>query len=104
MASPIKRRRYDDEFKRRAVKTLLESGKPVTAAAAAMGIDQSNLHKWKKIFGPELTAAAQNIAASSPQQADIEALKRELASVKETVDQLRNVLSKTLRDKYFSSK
>jgi transposase len=97
-----RRRRYDDEFKRAAVKTLMESGKPVTAVAADMGIEQSMLHKWKRTFGPLLATSAQNTAAAraSPQQADVEALRRELAQVKETVDQLKNVINKTLRDKY----
>jgi transposase len=104
MAPVTKRRRYDDEFKRGAVKTLLLSGRPVTAVASDMGIDQSNLHKWKKIFGPELSVSAQNTAASSPQQADVEALRRELATVKETVDQLRNVVNKSLREKYLIHK
>jgi transposase len=102
MSQIKKRRRYSEEFKREAVKTLLESGKPVTAVAAALGIEQSNLHKWKKIFGPTLITQAQNIAAaiSSPGQADVDALRRELAKVRETVDQLRNVVNKTLRDKH----
>ena len=104
MAPVLKRRRYDVEFKREAVKTLLESGKPVTTVAVELGIEQSNLHKWKKIFGPQLVAKAQNIAAAiaSPEQADVDALRRELAKVKETVDQLKNVLNKTLREKYLS--
>jgi transposase len=100
MAPLKKRRRYDDDFKRRAVTTLLESGKPVTAVAAAMGIEQSNLHKWKKIFGPALSTSAQNIAASSPRQEDIEALKQELAVVKDTMERLRTIVNKTLREKY----
>jgi transposase len=95
-----KRRRYSEEFKREAVKTLLESGKPVTAMAVELGIEQSNLHKWKKKFGPRLVASAQNIAASCPEQADVDELRRELAKVRETVDQLRNVVNKSLRNKY----
>jgi transposase len=97
-----KRRRYDDDFKREAVRTLLQSGKPVTAVAAGLGIEQSNLHKWKKIFGPRLATLTQNAAASSPRQADVDALRKELAKVQETVDQLRAIVSKTLRDKYIS--
>ena len=95
-----KRRRYDAEFKRGAVKTLLESGQPVTAVAKNMGIDQSILHKWKKIFGPTLAAASQNNAASSPDSADVNALREELAKVRETVDQLRTIVNKSLRDRY----
>jgi transposase len=95
-----KRRRYDDNFKREAVKTLMESGKPVTAVALDIGIEQSILHKWKQIFGPQIATQAQNTTASSPRQADVEALRRELAKVKETVDQLRTIVNKSLRDKY----
>jgi transposase-like protein len=104
MAPGAKRRRYDDQFKREAVKALLESGKPVTTVASVMGIDQSNLHKWKKIFGPEIAGAARNPAAAAgaclPGMDDLDTLKRELASVKETVDQLRTILNKTLRERY----
>jgi transposase-like protein len=100
VAPILKRHRYGEEFKRDAVKTLLESGRPVTAVALDIGIEQSILHKWKKIFGPQLAASAQNIAASSPELAEVEALRRELAKVRETLDQLKNVVNKTLRDKY----
>jgi transposase len=104
MAPVKKRRRYPEDFKREAVRTLLESGKPVTAVALSLGIEQSNLHKWKKALGPELASCAQNLAASSPSQPDVEALKKELAKIRETVDQLRTIVNKSLRNKYLPLK
>jgi transposase-like protein len=100
MAPALRRRRYNDEFKREAVKALMESGKPVTTIAGAMGIDQSNLHKWKKIFGPQVADTVRNAAGCTSEGADVGTLRRELALVKETVDQLRTILNKTLRERY----
>jgi len=100
MEISAKRRRYDEEFKRGAVKKLLESGKPVTSVAEDIGIDQSILHKWKKIFGPTMTSCSGNSTSYIAQSNEVESLRTELAQIKETVDQLKNIVHKSLHDKY----
>ena len=46
----VKRRRYDEQFKRDAV-ALLEAGRGATQLARELGVSQWNLRDWKVIFG-----------------------------------------------------
>jgi transposase len=41
------RRKYDDEFKRNAVK-MVDSGQSVRSVAAALGVSESLLHAWRR--------------------------------------------------------
>jgi transposase-like protein len=91
------RRRYPEDFKRRAVRTLLAGRRPVTAVALSLGIDQSILHKWKKQLAGEISRPDRGRAAEPD---EILSLKREIASVKETVQTLKGVIQKSLKDKY----
>ncbi len=100
MPVPVSRRRYADDFKRNAVRTLLDSGKPVTAVAAEIGVEQSILHKWKKKFAHEFPGPGAQASGEGMESADIVSLRRELESVKETVDHLRNIVKKILGSKY----
>ncbi len=100
MVITMKRRRYDEDFKRGAVKKLLESGKPVTSVAKEIGIDQSILHKWKKALGPGFGIPSCNPTTYLPQGNEVEALRMEIAHIKETVEHLKNIINKSLRDKY----
>ncbi|MEO6742085.1 MAG: transposase [Chthoniobacteraceae bacterium] len=52
----VKRRRYDEQFKRDAV-ALLESGRSATQLARELGVSQWNLRDWKEIFGTGGAAA-----------------------------------------------
>lgn len=45
------RRRYDEPFKRQVVQRFIKSGASVSSFAASIGIDRTNLQKWKKIYG-----------------------------------------------------
>lgn len=98
--SPQKRRRFDDAFKRQAVQTLMESGKPVTAVAAILGVDRTNLQKWKKYYSGELLPKPLGTDESPVGISEFLSLKREFESVKEAVTQLRNVVLKSLAEKY----
>jgi transposase len=102
MSHTLSRRRYNDDFKRKAVQTLLESGKPVTSVAADIGVEQSNLHKWKKKFAAELSARPTDSATGSSDSAEISALRKDLESVRQTVNHLRNIVIKTLGTRYSS--
>lgn len=41
-------RKYDDEFKRQTVKKVLD-GQPVSSVSRELGVNESLIHKWKKI-------------------------------------------------------
>jgi len=45
----ITRRKYDEEFKREALR-MIENGQAVRSVAQALGVAESQLHKWKRQF------------------------------------------------------
>lgn len=95
---PVKRRRYDEQFKRDAV-ALLEGGRGATQLARELGISQWNLRDWKLLHG---SGSAGGKPAGSAPQAGIDAagavavavemagLRREL----EAVTRQRDILKK----------
>ena len=46
------RRKYDDEFKRNAVR-MIENGQSVRSVSESLGVGESQLHKWKRQFRTE---------------------------------------------------
>ncbi len=43
----ISRRKYDEDFKRSALR-MIENGQSVRSVAQALGVGESQLHKWKR--------------------------------------------------------
>jgi len=100
MAEETKRHRYDEVFKRQAVKSLLDSGKPVSTMALELGVDRCNLHKWKKKFGHEFEGESEKSIGEVVRSKEFRSLKNEVISIKETVNQLRNIIKRALLRKY----
>jgi transposase-like protein len=88
MTEPNKdrRRKYDENFKREAVRHWLQSGKSAEEVGQELGLEASRLYDWKQAFGPPTPAATADL------QGQVEALRRELARVTEQ----RDILKKTL--------
>ncbi len=63
-------RKYDDEFKREAVKKI-HAGQTVASVARKLGCAESLLHKWKR----------QTIEASSDSEKEVISLRRKLRAV-----------------------
>ena len=86
----VKRRRYDEQFKRDAV-ALLEGGRSASQLARELGVSVWNLRDWRDLFGSGCAAA--NLQARSAQQVrggaagavahavELADLRRELAAV-----------------------
>lgn len=84
---PIKaRRKYDRTFKKEAVALWLNCGKSARQVAAELGIAESRLYSWRSEFGPTTPAQEADMAAQ------LEALRRENAELR----QQRDILKKTL--------
>ncbi len=98
LAQKKQRNRYDEEFKRNAVRILIDSGKPVTTIASKLGIEQSNLHKWNKRYRHEFICPPSD--SIEIQSNELITLKREIVEIKATVETLRNIILKSLGDKY----
>jgi transposase-like protein len=94
------RRRFDDAFKRDAIRNLIESGKSTSAFALALGVDRTILHKWKKSFGDEFTRPAAPLNGDTVNLPEFLMLKSEVKSLKDTLFHLRNAVRKTLAAKY----
>jgi transposase-like protein len=45
----IHRRKYDEQFKREALR-MIDTGQSVRSVAQALGVAESQLHKWKRQF------------------------------------------------------
>lgn len=41
-------RKYDDEFKRQAVRKVLD-GQSVRSVSHELGVNESQIHKWKRV-------------------------------------------------------
>ena len=98
----VKRRRYDEQFKRDAV-ALLEGGRSASQLARELGVSVWNLRDWKDLFGSG--SAAANLQARSAQQVSAGAagavahaveladLRRELDAVSRQRDILKKALA-----------
>jgi len=87
-----KRKQYDPEFKREAVRLAVESEKSVAQVARDLGIHRNVLYRWRKelIEGGQEAFPGQGKLKSSDEET--RRLKREL----ETVRQERDILKKAL--------
>ena len=45
--TPINRRKYDEDFKRSAL-LMIENGQSVRSVSQALGVGESQLHKWRR--------------------------------------------------------
>ena len=46
-ATTIKRRKYDEDFKRSALK-MIDNGQSVRSVSQSLGVSENQLHKWKR--------------------------------------------------------
>ena len=76
------RRKYDEDFKRNALK-MIENGQSVRSVAQALGEASGQLHKWKRI-------ARQH---TSPSEQEVLALRARLKQVEMERDILKKALS-----------
>lgn len=79
-------RKFDDEFKREAIRLAKAGGKTVTAIARDLGINPSTLHTWKS---KSVEMPGGDIMTNS----EITSLKRELANVKMERDILKKAVA-----------
>lgn len=71
-------RKYDEEYKREAVKKILD-GQSVASVSRELGVSENQLHAWKK----------RRFEASSDSEKELIALKRKLREVEMERDILK---------------
>ncbi|KSV74499.1 transposase [Sinorhizobium sp. GL2] len=75
----MRKSNFSEEFKRDAVRQLMERGYPVAEVSQRFGVSQHSLYEWKKKF------AAPNVRGNHEAE-EIRRLKKELARVTEERD------------------
>jgi transposase len=72
------RKKYDEEFKQRAVRMSYSSERPVTAVADSFGITSNMIYRWRRKYTPdgEKTQLAQ-------QQDELSEFRKRIAELEE---------------------
>ncbi len=92
------RRSFTDEFKREAVKLATTPGNSIAAVAQDLNLQRSVLRYWVKKFEQGRYEASPAKPIKSDSQAELEAVKRELARVKMERDILKKALGYFAKD------
>jgi transposase len=85
-------RTFTKEFKQEAVQLVQSSGKSQTQIARDLGIADSTLHHWCKLFSQQGEQAFPGSGHQSPHEEEIRHLKRE----NELLRQERDILKKAI--------
>jgi transposase len=89
---PKEQKTYTREFKQEAVQLVRSSKKSQVQVARDLGIADSTLHHWCKLFAENGEHAFPGSGHQTPQEEEIRHLKREL----EITRQERDILKKAL--------
>jgi transposase len=73
----LRKRRFSEEFKREAVRLVVEEGYTFKAAAAAVGVGDQSLRAWHVRFAPALPPCGEN-ASVEELQAENARLRKQL--------------------------
>lgn len=93
MSSGSNRRKYDREFKLEAVRLSHEAGRTVAGVARDLGINENQLHRWRRQLSADGSGAFPGKGHQSPEQEELHRLRRELADVTEERDILKKALA-----------
>jgi len=85
---------YEEEFRRRSVELLLESGKPLTQLARELGVSVESLREWKKRHDAPLARVDAGDGKSALDlQGENQALRKELDYVRRQRDILKKAVA-----------
>ena len=87
------RRKFDREFKKEALRMILEDGIPMIEVARKLDIHKGLLHKWKKELQQDQAEAFPGQGKRKASEEEFHRLKRELAEIKEERDILKKALA-----------
>jgi transposase len=83
------RRKYDDEFKKDAVRLLINSGRTVKAVAEELGVERSNLGRWRQAYLASLEPEDTGGITPADLERENRRLRKELAHAEEQRDILK---------------
>jgi len=88
-------KRYDEEFRRRAVEMLIHSGKTQTQVARELGVSNFSLNRWKKMAQGEMKSEVVDGKELTPKEAfeEIRRLNRENGYLRRQREILKKAMS-----------
>jgi transposase len=92
MATKKHRRSYDQEFKREAVRVVVEEGRPVAEVERNLGLGNGVLRRWVREFKEDPEYAFPGKGRVKVPEEEVRRLKKEL----ERVSRERDILKKAL--------
>ena len=93
MSDTKKRRQYDGEFKREAVRLSFEAGRTVAGVARDLGISENSLWRWRQQVSEKGDRAFPGTGHVSAEAEELRRLRRQLADVTEERDILKKALA-----------
>jgi transposase len=78
------RRKFDEPYKREAVRFLEETGRPLAAVARELGVSEQALSRWRQKYG---TGTGE--AVSPSEAAELQRLRREVEILRQERDFLK---------------
>ena len=93
----MKRRKYDDEFKRDAADMVLRSGKTSAEIGKELGINGNMLSRWKNEHLAEMDKSCSSPPNSGMKPSEVEAENRKLRQELAHVREQRDILKKAIR-------
>jgi transposase len=80
-------RRFDPEFRRGAVRIVIESGRPIAQVARELGINEGTLGNW--VARDRQARGGVDASLSESERAELQRLRRELAEAQMERDVLK---------------
>lgn len=92
MTENTKRKVFDQEFKREAVKLVLEGGRRVRDVSRDLGIHENVLHRWKSQYLQDREHAFPGKGHMKPHEEELMRMKKKVLDL----EQEREILKKAL--------
>jgi len=93
MSESTERRKFDREFKQRAVRLILDGGRPSEIVARELGINSSMLHRWKREYLRDHDNSFPGKGHMSDADEELRRLKKENTELKEERDILKKAVA-----------
>jgi len=87
------RRSYTEAFKREAVRLMETSGKPVVQLARDLGVNDTNLYRWRGRYGSQPQRPNGSLASMAELEAEVKRLQRENDVLRQERDILKKAMS-----------
>jgi transposase len=92
MTSKYSPKKYDDDFKREAVRLVTEEGRSAASVERDLGIGNGAISRWRKSLSEDSKTPFPGKGKQRPEEAELRRLKRE----NEILQQERDILKKAL--------